>query len=130
MLDRCRITRDEQGSGDDVLDRATFKLTPPSPDTTTVYEGPCMLGVEVREREEAEGGGDTYRRRWRIRIPVSADLPLHNDVATMTEVHEQGDQSMVDREFKVITASGGTFAVTRKVTVEDLEHATVRRPSP
>lgn len=125
LTDRCRITRDAEGTSDDVLDRTTNKLAPPSPDTTTVYEGPCLISSAIlRETESVEGGRPVYRRRRRARVPMSAPLARAED--RLEVLSSESDPAMVGKRYKVIDAGVNSIGVTRVLIIEDDQGVTVR----
>lgn len=121
MVDECTITRDPQGVHDDVFDESTGRyLTPAATDTTTIYDGPCLVvATSTRANgQKSEGGQDIFRQEYRLRIPVvdghGNDLiPLIGDTVTITD--SLNDPAMVGREFTAIEVLGGSSTVSRRI---------------
>lgn len=126
MVDTCTITRDAQGSADDTLNDVTGELSQPTGDATTVYSGPCLLRTTaaLRARSEDEGGAVLQRRIQAARLPVSAAEVKLGDVLTVTAAAH--DPQLVGRPYRVLDSEVNTFAVTRKVELEDLDGSVVR----
>lgn len=124
MVDTCQVFRDPEGTGDDTLDEDTGILTPAPTDDDPIYDGPCMLTTAVRESTDGEGGALVYRRLKSARLPVSAPQLLYGDVLVVTVA--ANDPQLVGRRARVLDSEVNTFAVTRKLLLEDLAGSVVR----
>lgn len=125
MVDTCIVYRDAAGSADDVLNTTTGALAQPVGDQTTVYEGPCLLRTEnIQARRDEEGGAYLARKLQGARLPVSAPVVVYGDILeVLTAAH---DPQLVGRRGRVLDVEVNTFAVTRKLTLEDQTGAVVR----
>lgn len=118
--DRCRITRDEQGTDDDTLDPSTLALTPPTGDKVMVYEGPCKLsasrgGVRTSERSLSEGGTNQWSRSYTLGLPLSAPLTRPADDVEMLASRNPMN---VGLELRVIGPTFGTTKLSQQVECE------------
>ncbi len=125
MVDTCIVYRDQQGSADDTLNEVTGALTQPVGDQTTVYEGPCLLRTrDVQPSSDAEGGAQVGRRLQAARVPVTAPKMVAGDILeVLTSSH---DPLLAGRRYLVVDITVNTFAVTRKLTLEDHPGQVVR----
>lgn len=125
MVDTCIVYRDAAGSADDVLNTTTGELAQPVSDVATVYTGPCLLRTEnIQARRDEEGGAYTARKLQAARVPVGAPAMLFGDILeVLTAAH---DPQLVGRRARVLDAEVNTFAVTRKLSLEDQSGAVVR----
>jgi hypothetical protein len=125
MVDTCVVYRDPEGSADDTFNATTGALTPPVGDQTTVYTGPCLLRTEnIQARSGDEGGATVSRKLQGARVPVSAPPFLFGDLLVVTAA--ANDPQLVDRRARVLDVDVNSFAVTRKVSLEDQSGAVVR----
>ncbi len=125
MVDTCVVYRDAGGSADDTFNSTTGALTPPVGDQTIVYEGPCMLRTEnVQARSTGEGGATVSRKLQGARLPVSAAPVIFGDILEVLTA--ENDPQLVGRRARVIDSEVNTFAITRKVQLEDHSGAVVR----
>lgn len=99
LTDECLVTRDVDGTDDDVLDPATGLLVKAGP--TEVYRGPCLIvrPGRVQSPPEREAGVDVYRLRHRLRLPHDAPPLEPRDQVKVTAC--RNDPAMVDRTFRV-----------------------------
>lgn len=117
MVDQCRITSDPEGAGDDVLDQATGELVPPASDTSTVYEGPCVVYLRPRaERTDEQGGATMTVQDYIGAIPLAETAPRIGDTFTVTDTR---DPRFVNRSFRIVEVLGGTYAVTRDLRLQE-----------
>jgi hypothetical protein len=124
MVDQCRILRDSAGPRDDVLNRTTGRIAPPAGDETTVYEGICGPTVETPlDARREEGGRTAHYRAWRTRIPMSAPLPVRNDVVLILECER--DPTLVGRRLRITDVNQSSIGVTRRLALEDETAPTV-----
>lgn len=124
MVDVCVVYRDSEGSADDTLNVTTGSLAPPAGDQDEVYRGCCLLRTEnIQARSEGEGGAILARKLQGARVPVTADVAPGDVLVVLAARH---DPQLVDRRGVVIDAEVRTFAVTRKLTLEDQVGAVVR----
>ena len=125
MVDRCRILRDTPGTRDDVLDRATGRLTPPAGDEDLIYEGPCGPTVETPlDARREEGGRTAHYRAWRTRVPMDAPLPARNDIVVILFCKD--DPTLNGRRLQITDVNQSSVGVTRRLALEDEHGATVR----
>lgn len=120
MVDACTITRDAKGADDDTLDQATGVLTPPNPDTTTVYSGPCLVhpvGNIPRPEGLSEGGVAIVTARYEATIPHTAAIARHGDVLTVTA--SQWNPGLVGRSFRVKEALAVSVNIRRSLLIEE-----------
>lgn len=119
----CTITSDPQAESDDLFDDTTLTRSKPVGDASTLYSGPCMIRpAGLSQRAEQEGEAASFVDIFRLRIPVSATvIPIG---ATVTIGSCPNDPSMVGRQFNVQQVEGGTYAVSRILTL----HARARGP--
>lgn len=104
MDDTCRISRDVERAGDDVLDPVTGRLVPPSPDTTIIYEGPCT--VRTSDTDE-------------YTVSIPADSPIiriHDRINVLTS---RRDPDLVGRRMVVTSLTRTSWLVSRKMTAQD-----------
>lgn len=125
MVDTCIVYRDTEASADDTLDVTTGELTQPAGDTSTIYTGPCLLRTEhIQQRSDEEGGSYVARKLQAARVPVSAPPMVFGDLLVVTSA--ANDPQLVGRRGRVLDVEVNTFAVTRKVQLEDQSGAVVR----
>lgn len=117
MADTCAVTRDPQGARDDEIDPVTLALTPPVDDTTTVYQGKCLV-VPLAAGGEHDGAPLEPVRRYRALIPLSAPTVRLGDKVSVTK--SARDPQLVGRFFAITDVAVSTFAVVRDVVVEEL----------
>jgi hypothetical protein len=113
LVDACAITRDAEREGDDVLDPDTLVLARPSGDTTTIYEGPCLIGPILTEQVVVVGAREITRRRYRARLPHTAPAPQVGDVLTVTAA--EYDPELVDASMVVTDVPLRTYQVSRVI---------------
>lgn len=119
MIDTCTITRDPEGSGDDVLDQNTGALTPQAGDESTVYTGACLLYPAGRRQESqfTEGSRAVSEHSYDLRIPWDAAEPDVGDVVTLSvSTH---DPTLVGRPLRVRSVARSTLLTSRDLVVED-----------
>jgi hypothetical protein len=128
LLDSCLITRDTEGDQDDVLDPVTLNLTRLANDAVTVYSGPCSVApyTQSRGQNRNEGQREETRQVWRVRLPLSASEPKYGDLVTITAVHENGDQALVDKRLTIIGGHAHTLGVSRVLVCQDEKGETVQ----
>lgn len=125
MVDTCIVYRDPQGSADDTFDAATGLLTQAGGDQSTVYTGPCMLRTaNIQGRRDDEGGATLARKLQSARVPVSAPVMLFGDILVV--LTSTNDPQLVGRRARVLDVVVNTFAVTRRLQLEDQSGAIVR----
>lgn len=114
----CTVRTDPQGRTDDLFDETTGEYTRPPDDQTTVYTGPCLLRPSqgLGQNRATMGSAEQFVDRYDLRLPVTATGVHPGDVATIDT--SPNDPDMVGREFTVLQAAGGTYAVTRILTVQ------------
>jgi hypothetical protein len=120
MVDTCRITRDAQGADDDTLDQTTGALTPPNPDTITVYSGMCLVHPSTNLPHPAdirEGAVAIVATRMEAALPFSAAVARHGDVLIVTSSAWNPD--LVGRSFRVKEALAVSFNIRRSVLLEE-----------
>lgn len=120
----CTISSDPQAESDDYFDDATLTRSKPVGDATAIYAGACMIrpAPGLGQRTEQEGEAASFVDVFRLRIPVSATvIPVG---ATVSIDSCPNDPAMVGRTFNVQQVEGGTFAVSRILTL----HARARGP--
>ena len=117
MVDACTVTRDAQGTDDDTLDQNTGTLTPPVPDTTTVYTGPCLVRpAQNQPRAVSEGGAAITASLYECSLPYSAAVPNPGDVLTVTA--SAWDADLVGRTFRVKEGMVSGVNIRRSVLLE------------
>lgn len=119
--DTCTIVGDAEGTDDDVLDPDTLELGPAPNDTTDVYSGPCLVGVVTNRDRPAVLGGEQYvTDLYRLRLPSEAD-PRPGNWVTIDAVHDGGDATLVDRQFRILEVTRATLLVTRQAVMAATE---------
>lgn len=129
MDDTCVITRDEEKFSDDVLDPVTGRLTPPTPDTITVYDssttgaegralgGRCKVSPQnTQPSERLEGGAEVNARMYNGSIPWDAPMPKIGDLLLIASSYR--DPQLVGKTFKVQSVEVSTFLVSRRMQLE------------
>jgi hypothetical protein len=117
MVDQCTITRDSEGTQDDVLDQSTGQLVRPVGEPTTVYSGKCLIYPKAfRVGEVEEGDVDVTTKPYAGAVPIGAPLPNYGDTFTVTASR---DPQMFGRVFRVINVLSDTFAVTHELELQD-----------
>jgi len=124
MVDTCQVFRDPEGSGDDVLDPDTGLLAPAAGEGDPIYDGPCLITTVAGVSTGEEGEAQVYRRLRGARLPVSAVELRYGDVLVVT--HSVNDPGLIGRRARVLDSEAATFAVTRRLSLEDLSGAVVR----
>jgi uncharacterized protein DUF6093 len=123
MVDQCRVTRDVQGTGDDVFDEESMTLSPPSNDTTTIYTGKCsILPMNLQSADAVSAGIDEVTSTYRIGLPLLAPVVLRGDTVTCTV--STRDAQLVGRKFRVKSSQKSSFAVWRLLTAVLIESTT------
>ncbi len=117
MSHSCTITVDQQGTRDDVFDPDSGTTTPPAADASTLYTGPYLLtdASNLGDPREAQGGGTDYVNRYTLSIPLWAPLVPVGAVCTLTTSR---DASLTGQRLRVVSVSGGTFAIRRRFGCE------------
>lgn len=117
MVDTCTITRDAQGADDDTLDQNTGVLTPPIPDTTTIYAGTCLVRPAANSpRVLTEGGDALTASLYEAILPHTSAAPLPGDVLTVTV--SGWDAALVGRTFRVKEAHVASVNIRRSLLLE------------
>ncbi len=116
MSHSCTITVDPQGTRDDVFDPDLGTTAPPASDASTLYTGPYLLTDSgLQDRSDAQGGGTDYAARYTVSVPLSAPLVPLGAVCTLTTSR---DASLTGQRLRVVSVSGGTFAIRRRFGCE------------
>lgn len=115
MVDSCTIRR---GGGAPVFDPETGGYTTPA--GTEVYSGKCEVQISdgLNARESEAGGAEITLSRVTLKIPMSVEGVLPDDVATIDTSELDGD--LVDMTFRVLSTFAKTFATARRLQVERL----------
>lgn len=116
MDDTCTITQDSLGAFDDVLDEETGRLVQPSSDSSVVYDGKCLVGLDVVDGGiDVEGGREYSGQKYRASLPWNADIP----VGSVLEVtSSRRDPQLVGMKFNVKAVSYKTMLVSRRLALE------------
>lgn len=121
MIDRCTISVDREGTGDDTFDRASGKYVKPTGDQSRIYppaadvdnvDGPCMFGAQGTV-DGNPGTGTTFPRptqSYRLSLPLDAPLPPVGAIVTLTACHY--DPAQIGRDFTVTGVVGATYGVS------------------
>lgn len=115
----CTITRDVEGTTDDVRDEANLTSTPPAADSTTVYSGPCLLRpptATTAAQAHRQGGAQIATEDLRARVPATV-TSRPGDILTVTA--SPNDPSLAGRSFDVTRVIAGSYAVTRMLLLAD-----------
>lgn len=119
MTDTCVITRDAQEVYDDIIDENTGLITKPSPDATTLYDGPCLLiSAGIGQAEGAQGGAIELlgQRTYRGYLPLSLLGIEAHDILTVTDCLR--DPELIGRRFIIRGVYAETFAIFRLLDLE------------
>lgn len=117
--DECIITRDTEGTGDDVWSSATGTYAPPPNDTTTIYSGKCIVS-NSGSGSTAEYGGEYFvETTYWLTVPLEADELRSEDIVTVTA--SLRDPELIDKIFLIKEPLFTTFAVSRRVRMELLQ---------
>ncbi|GEM_PF-4837671 len=119
----CRIDRDLEGHLDDILDETTLLLTPPTADAELVYQGRSMIRPAATgstrpgsSSSSEQGSQIQYLNIYRARIP--ADAPAVQIGDRYTVLNCDSDPTMNGSELTVIGITGGTYSVSRILTLQ------------
>jgi len=117
MDDTCTITRDAFGSDGEELDEDTLELA--TPDTPTlIYSGPCFVTASNIGSTPVDRVGLHHTlTRFAGNIPIASPEIEVGDVFTVTG--SRRDAELVGRVFRVTEVVASTFAVMRKVRLEE-----------
>lgn len=130
MEDTCVIVRDQDGTGNLVLNEATGALEPTYDDEAVVY-GPATRGDGGRElggrcmlvpgglqrREDSAGGQDLDVKVYTLTIPWDAPMPQYGD--TVLILSSRRDPEMVGQQLRLRgNPDVSTFLVSRQLDVE------------
>lgn len=118
MNDECIITRDPEGTGDDVWDEATGTYVKPPGDRQTLYDGVCSVyPMSPIAQEEERGGEEIAATKYWVGIPMSAEVTTRpEDQVQITAVDpEQGDPELVGQVLIVDSQEFSTLASTRRL---------------
>src|SRR5918911_2561400 len=80
----CEITRDAEGTGDDIWDPVAGTYTPPPADTELIYEGSCMIGNRGGGADMERGGRYITESPCMISIPIDAPELMKKDRVLVT----------------------------------------------
>lgn len=123
MRDTCRITFDEERTGDDTWDEETGTYLPPEDDEDLVYEGKCSVYPFSGVVQDSESGGEQIlETRYWLGVPMSEEFtaPVES-IVTITDVDpDQGDPEMIDRQFIVDDQEWQTMASSRRIKMRSL----------
>jgi hypothetical protein len=90
LTDRCRITRDAQGTGDDTLNPTTLELV--TVGTEPVYDGPCLLGAARPVRLTDQGDQPWTEADTTVRVSADCPTVLPGDLITVLTGDHAGVQ--------------------------------------
>lgn len=117
LVDTCTVTLDAPGADDDTLDQTTGVLTPPDPDTTTLYTGACLVRpADNVPRVVSEGGVAITATLYEAVLPYSADVIPPGAVLTLTA--SSWDAALVDRSFRVRETVVSSVNLRRRLLLE------------
>lgn len=123
LSDRCRITRDVEGYGDDTLNPTTLALEAPELDEALVFDGPCSISGEVG-RSEIRGGAEIHVDAWLVRVPADAVRIAKGDRVEVMDC--DADADLVGRSFTVVRSLGGSRTVLRRLIAEEKSRGPAR----
>ena len=116
MTDRCVITRDVEGTADDVFDEETGNLTPPVNDASTIYDGVALFTrLDNLAQGVVLGSVDEARDRYQVSIPFTATAVPLGSVVIATATH---DPRLLAKRFVVKSVAVGTHVARQRMTVE------------
>jgi hypothetical protein len=117
LTDTAVITRDIEGTGDDVFDENTGQYTTPDGDTTSVYEGPALVTAMSGTDTDPDGAGGVawYPQRYRARIDAATDAVRIGDRFRVTD---SDDPHLAGREFLVVDVLDAGHQITQRLTLE------------
>ncbi|WP_329492527.1 DUF6093 family protein (plasmid) [Kitasatospora sp. NBC_01246] len=130
MGDTVRV---ERPGADRVLDERTGQLV--DAPRTLVYEGPgAMVGPgsqpigRVLPTDLLEHVDDP-KAGYKLLTPPQAPVPARDDYVTVTAVHQGGDQSLLNRDWRVArTGHGNTMVVVRMTWCDEIQPKTLAAP--
>ena len=120
MLDECEITRDVEGTGDDVWNPATGTYTPPPSDLEFIYSGPCMISSRGGGADQEQGGQYLRESPYMITLPLDAPELIKKDKVLVTLAHR--DPDLFDQEFSIDEPLYSTYAVSRRASMHLIIH--------
>lgn len=122
MADACTITRDVEGTGDDIWNPATGTYTPPPADIQVIYSGPCMISNRGGGGDTEQGGQYLRESPYMISLPLDAPILIKKDKVLVTTSHR--DPDLLNQEFSVDEPLYSTYAVSRRASM----HLIIRTP--
>lgn len=120
MQDECEITRDVEGTGDDIWNPATGTYTPPPVDTEVIYAGPCLVSNRGGGADVEQGGQYLRESPYMITLPLDTPTLIKKDRVILTASSQ--DPDLVDKEFSIDEPLYSSFAVTRRASMHMVIH--------
>lgn len=117
MTATCAIRTDPEGTGDDTLDQNTGQLTRPVGEPSTIYTGKCRVAPEWQGQTDSEGRRIYTERNYSASIPWNAATPQVGSAFVVTA--SPNDPALVNRDMRVMTVEARTFAIERRMRLED-----------
>ena len=115
LPDYCTITRDPQHTANDSINWTTGDLTASTP--TMVYSRRCSVN-EAREPTTSteQGGMESYRQRYRVRLPAGLQAIRVGDIFTVTSSY--GDPSLATTAWRVERVAQSSKRVLTRLRIE------------
>lgn len=120
MLDECVITRDIEGTGDDIWDPDTGTYVPPPADIESVYSGPCMISNHGGGADQEQGGQYLRESPYMVTLPLDAPQLIKKDKLVVTLSHR--DPDLLGKEFSIDEPLYSTYAVSRRASMHMIIH--------
>lgn len=122
MVDTVVIDRHDGTHGTDGGRRTKNYGDPiygPTVETDTGRNGRAQIQQNISVSDEEQGGGRTITTLRRVlKLPVAATgLKVDDRVRVVASTH---DPDMVDREFRISSLHGKTYATSRRVSIEEI----------
>lgn len=116
MVDACTIAHP---GGDPTFDADTGEYTDGTP--TVYYTGKCEVQISdgLNARETEAGGTELTLTRLTVKVPISVEGVVVNDIVTITA--SELDPDLVDQQYRVLAGMAKSFATARRLQVERME---------
>jgi hypothetical protein len=116
MVDEIIITRDPEGSKDDVFNPVTGQYVSHAGDINQIYHGPgLVIQPSVFPSQAVEAGATTLNLDFELHIPLHSTKVLPDDRIVVLRCMR--DPHLVGQEFWVRAPGSSTFSVTQQLRI-------------
>lgn len=125
MIDEIILTRDEEGTEDDIFDPETGQYIKPGGDDQIWYEGKALLmTLNVFPSQREEGGGTSLSIDFQLHIPKNTPaMTLYDHLTVISCVRTP---HLVGKLFRIRSLEDNTFSVSQAARIYRWEQRTLQ----